>query len=277
VVNIAVKTILAELKDNPRAPVLASSTNANDKPALTRYADALASDPVRRTRDIVATCRASGQRRAELQTVVTSGNKSNLWELRTLQLLRDCDTRWSSTKNMMTRLIYLYAICTDSYQYQIHANENPQPIQHFLLQPINSSHTHHLFDGDQWQVLHHIHHILEIPNLAQELLSAERTPTLSMALPAYEMLVISWTELKKAIPELSHYIDLGISKIMEYVSKGRRSRIYALAMSEFNNVFLSHNVNWYLQSSTQPRSSSGLRRIGPQRRVGKLGNGWKRR
>jgi hypothetical protein len=98
-------------------------------------------------------------------------------------------------------------------------------------------HTHHLFNADQWQVLHHIHHVLEIPNLAQELLSAERTPTLSMALPAYELLVVSWTELKKAIPELSHYIDLGISKIMEYVSKGRRSRVYALAMSKWNSAY----------------------------------------
>ena len=36
--------------------------------------------------------------------------------------------------------------------------------------------------------------------------------------------------LAKEIPEISHYIDLGVAKIMEYVSKGRRSRIYALAM-----------------------------------------------
>jgi hypothetical protein len=37
--------------------------------------------------------------------------------------------------------------------------------------------------------------------------------------------------ISKEIPELSHYIGLGFAKIMEYVSKGRRSRIYALAMS----------------------------------------------
>jgi hypothetical protein len=106
-----------------------------------------------------------------------------------------------------------------------------------LSQPVHSSLTHHLFDGDQWQVLHHINHILEIPHLAQELLSAKKTPTLSMALPAYELLMVSWTELKAAIPELAHYIDLGISKIKEYVSKGRRSRVYALAMSKSNNLY----------------------------------------
>ena len=42
-----------------------------------------------------------------------------------------------------------------------------------------------------------------------------------------------WKELSmETIPELSHYINLGIAKIMEYVSMGRRTRVYALAMSE---------------------------------------------
>ena len=65
-------------------------------------------------------------------------------------------------------------------------------------------------------------------------MAAEKTPTLLLALPAYEALVLMWKELAKEIPELSHYIGLGIAKIMEYVSKGRRSHIYALAMSMIN-------------------------------------------
>jgi len=74
--------------------------------------------------------------------------------------------------------------------------------------------------------------MLEIPHKCQELLTAEKTPTLALALPMYEALVIMWKRLAKVIPELSHYIGLGIAKVMEYVSKGRQSRIYALAMSE---------------------------------------------
>ena len=108
--NIAVKTILLELKENPREPVLASSSNPDDHAMLSRYAEALASDPVKRTRDIVAGCRASGQRRAELKKVIISGNEQASWDLDVLQLLRDCDTRWSSTKNMITRLIHLYPV-----------------------------------------------------------------------------------------------------------------------------------------------------------------------
>lgn len=58
--------------------------------------------------------------------------------------------------------------------------------------------------------------------------SREKTPTLALVLPTYEALVVMWKELAKIIPELSHYVGLGIAKIMEYVAKGRRSRIYAL-------------------------------------------------
>ena len=95
-------------------------------------------------------------------------------------------------------------------------------------------HRSQLFTQKECEVLYHIHQILEIPHKCQELLSAEKTPSLSLALPAYETLVLLWKGLAKEIPELSHYIDLGVAKIMEYVSKGRRSRIYALAMSTTN-------------------------------------------
>jgi hypothetical protein len=95
-----------------------------------------------------------------------------------------------------------------------------------------SEHISHLFKPTEYAVLHHIHQILEIPHKCQELLAAEKTPTLAWALPTYETIVVVWKEMEKTIPELSHYIGLGIAKIMEYVSKGRRSRIYALAMSE---------------------------------------------
>jgi hypothetical protein len=73
--------------------------------------------------------------------------------------------------------------------------------------------------------------ILLVPHAAQELLSAEKTPTLSVALPAYELLLNSWLHLQTELPMLKHYIGVGIDKIQEYVDKGRKSRIYALAMS----------------------------------------------
>lgn len=105
-------------------------------------------------------------------------------------------------------------------------------MQHFLRQPALAEHIHELFKEKEYEVLHHIHQILEIPHRCQELLSAEKTPTLALAIPTYERLVMLWNGLINVIPELSHYVKLGVAKIMEYVSKGRRSRIYALAMSK---------------------------------------------
>lgn len=87
------------------------------------------------------------------------------------------------------------------------------------------------FTKIEWQVLHDIAAVLEVAHDVQELLSAEKTPTLSYALPAYEKLIETWANLQVLIPMLSHYIGVGITKIADYSLKGRKSRIYALAMS----------------------------------------------
>jgi len=81
---------------------------------------------------------------------------------------------------------------------------------------------------------------LKLLHKCQELLAAEKMPTLALALLTYEALVVMWKELARVIPKLSHYIHLGIAKIMEYISKGRQSCIYALAMSEqtYFTIFL---------------------------------------
>jgi hypothetical protein len=81
---------------------------------------------------------------------------------------------------------------------------------------------------------------------------AEKTPTLAMALPVYEKLVELWKSLALAIPEMSHYISLSVAKIMEYVSKGRRSKIYALAMGEFTYYDTSPVLMQYVSSPQPP-------------------------
>lgn len=83
-----------------------------------------------------------------------------------------------------------------------------------------------------------IHQIIEVPHAAQELLASERTPTLSMALPAYELLQTKWTELKGTIWELAHYIEIGLDKLTNYIHQARKTRIYALAMSPFKILFV---------------------------------------
>lgn len=86
------------------------------------------------------------------------------------------------------------------------------------------------FDLEQ---LINIHQILSIPHRAQELLSAEKTPTLSHVLPVFEALVQKFKELEDVFPELQHAIKEGTRKIEEYANKSRKNNVYALAMGEF--------------------------------------------
>jgi hypothetical protein len=78
-----------------------------------------------------------------------------------------------------------------------------------------------LLDADTIPLLDDIVDILRSPHEAQELLSAEKTPTLSLALPTYELLVQRWTVMKQRKPLLAPLIDVGIKKIEEFVFKSR--------------------------------------------------------
>jgi hypothetical protein len=62
-------------------------------------------------------------------------------------------------------------------------------------------------------------------------MSAEKTPTLSLALPTYELLIERWSVMKQQKPLLAPVIDIGISKLEEYVLKARDCKLYSLAMS----------------------------------------------
>ncbi|KAH8990627.1 hypothetical protein EDB86DRAFT_3065252 [Lactarius hatsudake] len=102
----------------------------------------------------------------------------------------DCETCWSLMFNMIDQLIELYP--------------------------------------PEYKVLHHIHQMLKIPHKCQELLAAEKTPTLLLTLLAYETLVLLWKQLAEEILELSHYIGLGIAKIASILGT-----LLCLALSSF--------------------------------------------
>jgi hypothetical protein len=117
VVNIAVKAALKELSKS--APDVTEDVvpfiwdhNENDS----AYAIALDSDVVGKARSLVSACRASGQRREDLQSTIKEGNSSRSFpdgkELRNVQLLRDMDVRWSSSYLMIDRVLELYPVCT---------------------------------------------------------------------------------------------------------------------------------------------------------------------
>ncbi|KAG2365911.1 hypothetical protein BDR07DRAFT_1275833 [Suillus spraguei] len=218
---------IEELKKNPCCPVLMTSINPVNQSALQAYARTLEHDPVGQCHAIVSACQSSGQHRCRLHAVIQEGNENGFWRgqlpdgkttLPAVQLLCDCITRWSSTFRMIDRVLILNPVCTQN------------AMQSFLLETQNADISDLSMDAKDIDVLHDIHQIIEVPHVAQELLSSEWTPTLSMALPAYEVLSSQWTQLRSTIWELSHYIDVGLNKLKQYINEGRKTRIYALSM-----------------------------------------------
>ena len=116
VINISVQTVVKELKENLYDPVIKTCKDrSGPSRELMLYAEAVQSNPVGATRDIVSVCRKSGHRRVELQQIIKAGNKSNAWggDIRTVQLLK---TRWSLTFNMVDWVIELWC-GSPSYHY----------------------------------------------------------------------------------------------------------------------------------------------------------------
>jgi len=82
------------------------------------YRTALESDVVASARKLVNALRASGQRREALREAITEGNRTGMfiseggvaYEMDLLELLRDVDTRWSSTLAMIDRLLVNYPV-----------------------------------------------------------------------------------------------------------------------------------------------------------------------
>lgn len=107
-----------------------------------------------------------------------------------------------------------------------------QAVNVFLKLRDNHDIFSHLLNPTDIEVITHIVHILKLAHATQELLSGEKTPTLSIALPAYQLVVKYWTEMQGSYPELRNAIQAGIDKINDYVSKSQESQIHVLAMGE---------------------------------------------
>lgn len=132
IINLAVQAIYAALKDGSNSDIqylLGNIPELTEEALLAMplpdgvtvegYRDALAADIIGTARKLVAACRASGQRRAEFELTIREGNEAGSWEdskgnqlpLPVLQLLRDCEIRWSSTFFMLDRVMKLLPVC----------------------------------------------------------------------------------------------------------------------------------------------------------------------
>jgi hypothetical protein len=100
-----------------------------------------------------------------------------------------------------------------------------------------------LLSPAQLHRLNQIRHFLEIPHAVQEAISAEKTPTLPVALPAYEDLLTLLKDFKALNPEIGDAVQASIEKLEEYFEKTRQTPIYAVAMSEPLAVFTDPLLN----------------------------------
>jgi hypothetical protein len=109
----------------------------------------------------------------------------------------------------------------------------------------------------QFTALQRISSVLLIARRAQQLLSAERTPTLALALPLYELIIKIWRECLEKFPEQGYAISLAISKLEEYVVKSRTSSVHAFAM--FVNPHLK--LSWINEHWTPAEAEQALAMI----------------
>ena len=87
-----------------------------------------------------------------------------------------------------------------------------------------------LLSSAEHAALMDIRSFLYAPHVVQELLSAEKTPTLSLVLPTYEQLIVLLKHMAERLCKISHAICATINKLEEYFNKSRRNRVYSLAM-----------------------------------------------
>jgi hypothetical protein len=125
VVNLAVQAILEALSDSAK---VFRQTSAQTGQLISEeheaYLRALESEPHNRIRRTAVALRHT-QRRQGVRRTIREGNEERIWRapklidgvwkleefsMRLLELILDCPTRWSSTRNMIERFLYLYPV-----------------------------------------------------------------------------------------------------------------------------------------------------------------------
>ncbi|KAJ3911390.1 hypothetical protein F5877DRAFT_93789 [Lentinula edodes] len=162
------------------------------------YADALKCNVVSAATSLVTAIQGLGQRREDFKQIIEDGNMAEGWgvgdslrPLRVVELLKDAVEKF--------------------------LDRHPE-LDKYRLTP------------KQIEVLLDIQEYLLYAHMVQELLSAQRTPTLSVVLPLYEKLILELNAAKEDLPKISHAISASVAKLEEYLQYARQNRVYVLAM-----------------------------------------------
>lgn len=107
---------------------------------------------------------------------------------------------------------------------------NAQAVSEFLYQEPQEEIAYLALGDVEVIVLNDIRQFLHVPHTVQEIVSADKTPTLSLVLPMYEKLIVMLNNLKQKLPKLAHAISSTVNKLDEFLGKSRETKIYILAM-----------------------------------------------
>ncbi|KAF7372180.1 HAT family dimerization domain-containing protein [Mycena venus] len=169
--------------------------------------DAIERDPIATLRAIVRQIRTSSLRRQFFSDILKS------LKLKDLELLRDVVTRWSSTLLMIDRGLLLRPAIDDFL-----SSNQVEELRKFKL------------GDEEWKALEVFKKILDVPHAFQQKLSAEKTPMLCHALPAFEAMIKKWEQMQLENPETADIIQQGLDKLGSYQERLERVPAYTLAM-----------------------------------------------
>ncbi|KAF9537663.1 hypothetical protein CPC08DRAFT_651679, partial [Agrocybe pediades] len=195
IVNLACKAVVS---------ALANMSYVEDEPD--------AAEPIGAVRSLVRAVRVSSLRRQHFAQICKSQNVQ-------LQLLRDVDTRWSSILYMIDRALALEKpldlACT--------SQDFPDLARYRL-------------SSAQWDALAEVREILiaspcSVPEAFQQKLSAEKTPTLCNAVPAFDAMVSMWKSYQTDMGyPFDDAIQEGIDKLNAYHDRIRLVPAYTMSM-----------------------------------------------
>ncbi|KAF7333764.1 HAT family dimerization domain-containing protein [Mycena venus] len=165
IVNLACKAVLSAIINTEFAAPEASDFVPLADEATTSV-DAIKRDPVATIRSTVRVIRASSLRRQYFSEVLKALKQKDL------QLLRDVDTRWSSTLLMIERAVLLR-----------------EAIDEFLSDDQFADLQKYTLGDEEWNALKAFQRILAVPHAFQHWLYSEATPTLGNAIPSFQAMI----------------------------------------------------------------------------------------
>jgi hAT family C-terminal dimerisation region len=248
IINLAAQELVDSLKHTP-------ATDGVDRTFL----QLLQLDPVAHCRELIVACRLTSLRRKEFRDTITDLNKSGA-KVPNLALIYDVVTRWSATFNMISRFLLIQQVSYQLLRFLGLTSHSIQVVTAFLAKPRNHDILREKgLNSADLAVLGHIIQVLLVFHRAQELLSSERTPTLALVLPAYELIfqILRMYINTNQFPHLNFAIRASVTKLEGYMEMARQNECYGMAM--FLNP--SSKKGWMVKHWTNAEVERCMRKI----------------